>query len=306
MCDKIFIIQKAELVDESKAYFNSFSHEFPYLNETKLVFPTTAEYSKYSEDLKTINRGWSEKAELIDTRNLEGYEDDPVRILLTDNFFKLDKQEQNEITLHELGHYFTNPSLQKIRDFIAIENPRTLSISGSNLSVETSAHNEGLNYIFQIPKMVLETNAELWIYENEISCSEPRIFRYCESIENSKDEFNNAKVNDGWFFRIPRLNFLICFRLSILKHSQFKFTEECLKNVVKVNEAFFDLAERTGWRELKIFVHQSEILKCIDYKNEDIERLCLLYHEIFNDYIKNSVKFFPMNKRSQILKFYDV
>ncbi len=306
MSDKIFIIQKSDLIVESKKYFDYFNENFNHLHGLELLFPSEALYPGFNDDLKTIDRGWSEQAELIDTRRLDGYENDPVRILLTKDFFDLDNIKRNEAILHELGHYWTNSSLQEIRDYIAKENPKTLSINHSTLKNLVNAHNEGLNYIFQIPKLVQEVNAELWVYENEKVYSKTRINRYCETIKTSQSEFNKASVNEGWFFQIPKINFLILWRLSIFKHIQFDYILECIDNANKINEAFKNLAKKAGWGHLKLFELQEDVLTCLDYKRENISRLCGSYEQIFEDYIRNSAKFFPEDIPVQLFKFYGI
>lgn len=131
-----------------------------------------------------------------------------------------------------------------------------------------------------------------------------RISNYCEDISNSLEEFKNAKVDEGWFYQIPNLNFLILWRLSIIKHLEFDYIDDCLKAATEANELFKQLALSVGWGDLKILQLQDEILEALEYKSENIDKLQNAYELIFHDYVANSAKFFPTQLQNQILDFY--
>ena len=301
---EIIIVQTAE--NEGVEYFAGLTRGTEHLCEVTLRFPSNFPYGKYEEDLTTLKRGWSQYAELIDTRGIPGYDLDPVRILLSDGFFDLDARKQDEIVFHEFGHYFTNPRLQEIRNYIAEKNPPTLGINVPNLKNLVNAHNTGLNFVFQIPKLVQELNAEMWVFENERRHSESRISEYCDSMESSIQQFSDAQINDAWFYEIPQINFLLLWRLTILTNVDFDFTTTCLGWVEKANTEFMALAEENGWGELEILMRQDAILRDLEYRKENVHDLCEQYEQILKNYIENSAQFFPQALRGQLFKLYRI
>jgi hypothetical protein len=302
MKEKIHIVNSKEKSKLAREYFDYFQKTFSYLSNIELVFEPDNQYDKHEEDLNTISRGWSETAELVDTRNLVDYEDDPVRLLLTDKFFELSKKEKNETILHELGHYFTNPDLLEIREYISVKNPKILNINSKELQPIVNAHNTALNFVFQIPKLLQEVSAELWVYKNEPDYSETRIKKYCSAISDSIDEFKKAIVQKGWFYEIPRLNFLILWRLSIIRSLNFDYIDDCIKKTNEANGLFINLAKSVKWDQLKILRFQSNVMKAL--KDSDIKELISVFEEIFDDFIQNSSRFFPSNLQRQLIDFY--
>lgn len=304
MKTKIYVVNSKEKSTETKDYFNSFNARFKYLSQIELVFQPENEYKKFQDDLNTIKRGWSQTAEIVDTRELAGYDQDPVRLLLTDNFFELSVSKKDEAILHELGHFFTNPDLLEIRKYIAKKNPPLLNINNPNLQNLTNAHNTALNFLFQIPKLVQEISAELWVYEHERDYSESRIKDYCVAVEQSLKEFKNAKVNESWFYNIPNLNFLILWRLSIFKSMDFDYINNCIEKTNEANVLFKGLAKTVNFENLKIFTLQTDIINSLDYSNENIIELIKTFEIIYNNYIVNSARFFPLEIQTQIVEFY--
>ena len=304
MENKIVIVQNENLLNKSKGYFELFNAKFEYLKGIELVFTPEYNYDKYEEDLNTIKRGWSTQAEIIDTRDLKDFENDPVRLILTDLFFDCEDKHKDEIILHELGHYLTNPELIEIRNYIALKNPKLLGINSDELTELVNAHNTGLNFIFQIPKLLQETRAELWLYENEPDFSKDRIEKYCTSISESINQFKDAKIDQGWFHQIPNINFLILWRLSIIKNLDFDFVKDCIEKTEEARKLFIELASTVGWQNLEIFKLQDDVLNSLKYKEESIENLILSFEQIFDDYIANSGSFFPEVLKNQIIQFY--
>jgi len=299
---KIHIVNSKEKSRMSREFFDSFLENFDYLNDIELVFGPDNCYDKYEEDLKTISRGWSETAEIIDTRDLVGYEQDPVRLLLTDKFYDLTLHEKNETILHELGHYFTNPSLYGIRNYIALKNPPIINVNNGNLQQLINAHNAALNFVFQIPKLMQEVNAELWVFKKNRAYSETRIKKYCSTIEQSINDFKTAKVEEGWFYEIPRLNFLILWRIAIFQSLDFDYINDCIHKTNEANNLFIKLAATVNWNQLKIFTLQSFILQSL--MDSNIKNLIEYFEEIFEDFIINSSHFFPANMQRQLIEFY--
>jgi len=302
MKEKIHIVNSKEKSKLAGEYFDYFQKNFDYLNNIDLVLEPDNHYYKHDEDLNTISRGWSELAELVDTRNLVDFEDDPVRLLLTDKFFDLSIKEKNETILHELGHYFTNPDLLEIREYISLKNPKILNVSSNELQPLVNAHNTALNFVFQIPKLMQEVSAELWVYKNEPDYSETRIKKYCSAIDDSIDDFKKAKVQEGWFYEVPRLNFLILWRLGIIQSLDFDYINNCIKKTNEANGLFINLAKSVKWNHLKILKLQSRVLESL--KDSNIKELISDFEEIFDDFIQNSSRFFPSNLQRQLIDFY--
>lgn len=304
MKTKIFVVNSKEKCTDAINYFESFNAKFNYLNEIELIFQPDNEYDELEDDLKTIKRGWSQFAEIIDKRDTVNYNLAPLRLLLTDNFFDLSVTEKDEIILHELGHFFTNPDLIEMRQYIAEKNPPIVSINRTDLQNLISKHNKALNYVFQIPKLVQEVRAELWVFEHERKYSESRIARYCKNVEQSLKDFSNASVDNMWFYQIPELNFLILWRLAIVKYLDFDYSENCIQNTNEANELFKELAATVNWDKLKMFELQDDLLKCLEHKNENSKKLIEISDEIFDDFILNSAGFFPTEIQTSLVKFY--
>lgn len=304
MKTKLYVVNSKSKSIEVVDYFKSFNDRFKYLKKIELLLQPYNEYEKYAEDLNTIQRGWSETAEIIDTRELIGYEKDPVRILLTDNFFDLPLSEKDEAILHELGHYFTNPSLLKIRNYIAIKNPPIANSTQTDLQLLLNAHNTAMSFVFQIPKLAQEVNAELWVYEHERKYSESRIKRYCDAIEQSLNEFKTAKVDEDWFYEIPRLNFLLLWRLAIFQSLDFDYIADCIQKTKEANDLFNNLAKTVNWDKLKIFTLQAAVLNNLRNGTFDSQNFISEFELIYDDFILNSARFFPLNMQNQLIEFY--
>ena len=304
MKTKLYVVNSKSKSNETVVYFESFNERFNYLKRIELIFQPGNEYDKYQEDLNTIQRGWSETAEIIDTRELIGYEQDPVRLLLTDNFFDLSVLEKDEAILHELGHYFTNPSLITIRKYIAVKNPPIVNTNQPDLQELINAHNSAMNYVFQIPKLSQEVNAELWVYKHERKYSKSRIKRYCDSVEQSLNEFRTAKVNESWFYEIPRLNFLLLWRLAIFQSLDFDYIDDCIQKTQDVNIQFKNLAKTVSWDKLKIFTMQQAVLNDLENGKCNSQEFISEFELIYDDYILNSARFFPINMKNQLIEFY--
>lgn len=304
MENKIVIVQNESLLNKSKDYFELFNTKFEYLKDIELVFTPEYNYDKYEEDLTTIKRGWSTQAEIIDTRDIKDFENDPVRLILTDLFFDCEDKHKDEIILHELGHYLTNPELIEIRNYIALKNPKLLGINSDELTELVNAHNTGLNFVFQIPKLLQETRAELWLYENEPEFSKARIEKYCSSISESINQFKEAKIDQGWFYQIPNINFLLLWRLSIMTNLDFDYVKDCIEKTEEARKLFIALASTVGWQNLEIFKLQEDVLNSLKYKEESIGNLILSFEQIFDDYISNSSLFFPEVLKDQIIQYY--
>lgn len=304
MENKIVIVQNESLLSKSKEYFELFNTKFEYLKDIKLVFTPEYSYDKYEDDLTTIKMGWSTQAEIIDTRDIKDFENDPVRLILTDLFFECDDKQKDEIILHELGHYLTNPELIEIRNYLALKNPKLLAINSDELTQLVNAHNTGLNFVFQIPKLLQETRAELWLFENEPEFSKGRIEKYCSSISESINQFKEAKIDQGWFYQIPNINFLLLWRLSIISNLDFDYVKDCIEKTEEARILFFELASTVGWQNLEIFKLQDDVLNSLKYKEENIKNLILSFEQIFDDYISNSSLFFPEVLKDQIIQYY--
>ncbi len=307
MKTEIYIVQPLENIENSKIFFSDFDKDHVYLKNIDLKFAPEVSYDKYDEDFKKLSRTWTAEAELIDTRDLIGYEGDPVRLILSKDFHLVESKKQKEIIFHELGHFFTNINLTEIRYFIAKEKPNLLGINNSNLTALVNAHNEGLNYVFQIPKLIQEVNAEMWAFENERDFCKTRLQLYCQTIDEFIESYKNGiTVSQDFFYQIPKLNFLILWREAIVKNTDFTFSQDCLANTNLAFDILKKLAADSGWNDLKLLNKKDEILTSINYKKEDFENLKTIYFELFEDYISKSSHFFPLEMKTQIRHFYNI
>lgn len=306
MKTEIYIVQPLENIEISKKFFSDFDKDHVYLKNIDLKFASEVPYDKFEEDFKNLSRPWTAEAELIDTRDLIGYEGDPVRLILSKDFYLAESKKQKEIIFHELGHFITNTNLTEIRNFIDKENPKILAIDIPILTKLVNAHNEGLSYIFQIPKLIQEVNAEMWVFENERDFCDTRLQLYCQKIEEFIESYKNGiTVSQDFFYQIPKLNFLILWRDAIVKHTDFSFSQNCLANTKLAFDILKKLAAESGWNDLKLLNKKDEILTAIDYKNENVESLKNIYSELFEDYISKSSQFFPLELKAQIRPFYN-
>lgn len=147
-----------------------------------------------------------------------------------------------------------------------------------------------------------EVNAELWVYKNERDYSKTRIIKYCSGIEDSIEEFKRATVQESWFFEIPRLNFLILWRLGIIQSMDYDYIHNCVEKTNEANRLFLKLAESINLNQLEIFKLQANILKSL--KDYNTNELIFDFENIFDDFIRNSSRFFPINMQRQLIEFY--
>jgi len=302
MVEEIFVIYNPNNREECVKYFNKFKRQFLYLDNINLKFTPDENYNLYNKDLENINSGMPECVSLIDTRNLPERNNEPNRLLIKDNFFRATLEEKNENILHELGHFFTNQTFKELRQYLSINNPEQIEIQNFENQKLIDNHNKGLSYLWDIPKLPLEINAELWIYENEPEYSESRIKRYCIGVNTEFSE--NDKIK--YFYKIPFINFHIIYRCLTVKKVNFDFTNDCLARLDKANNRLFKIANNFGWNGLKQLAFQSNILKSVEYKNENISNLIKIYEEIFEEYIKISASFFSEDFQNEILKLYNI
>lgn len=304
----IVIVYNQMNYQQCHSLFESFQNEIKLLKPVIFKYTPDFNYSDYQNDLQTIARGFSENAELIDTRDLQGYENQPTRILLTDTFFPNSKEEKYRIILHELGHYFTNSRLISIREFIGEENPKLLNVTNpsSSMSNLLKLHNEAINNIFQIPKLIQEINAELWVFKHYPDYSEKRLNNYCADLHNSITEFKKMSPDSNFLFQIPKLNFLLLWRKLIIKHTNFSYSKNCQSQVVKLLALFDSLTVKARLNDLEIILQRQYMEKSLEYNSENIPEVKRLYKIIFKDFILHSILFFPAQLRNDIKLFYEI
>jgi len=300
MDEEIFVTYNPGKKTEYIECFKAFKKKFNYFEDIKLKFTPDEKYNLYEKDLQDINSGMPELVSLIDTRDLPENKDEPIRMLLRDKFLKIDDEEKNEHILHEIGHFITNPSLKKIRQYISKNSPDKIIIQKPKYQQLIDFHNKGLTYLLDLLKLPQEVNADLWIYENEPKYSETRFKRYCDGVNTTFIENDKRK----FFYIIPFLNFHLIYRYSTINKIDFKIKNECLEKVDKANERLYELAQNLGWGSLKQLKYQNDILKSIEYKNPNYRKLIQIYEELFKEYIQISSSFFPRNYQDEILKIY--
>jgi len=100
------------------------------------------------------------------------------------------------------------------------------------------------------------------------------------------------------------LNYHIIYRYATINNACFNSKDDCLLKVNHANKQLYYLSKNLGWRKLKQLEHQDDILKSVEYKNENNFKLLRLYEEIFEEYIHYSSSFFPENYKKEILELY--
>jgi hypothetical protein len=306
--DKMIVVSLDGYEHLAQEYFDEFLTRYTFVEEATFVFTPNESYGEYNEDIQTIKRGYSRYAEFIDPRSLPLIDTQPIRLLLTEEFFTLSSGEKDESILHELGHYFTNPGLVKIREYIAEKNPPLLSIRGGDKRTTDAAaiFNESLNFLFQLPKLVQEMNAEMWVYENATEVSQKRLLGYCRPLQNAVTDFQNARVEVDFFFQIPRITFLVMFRVVTIGQTSFDFAPECMNMVGDLKESLFRLSSEAGWDGLRILDYHDEFTDYVLLGSEGIESVIKLFEKIFDDYIVKSLGFFPIKLRKGIRNLYGI
>lgn len=305
---EIVLVYQQNNYQQCKLLFEAFQKEINLPEPIVFKYTPNFSYPDYNNDLQTISRGYSENAELIDIRDLKEYEKQPVRILFTDAFFSLSKEEKYDIILHELGHYFTNPKLLGIRRYIAKKNPKLLNVRNPSPSMIEllKLHNEAINYIFQIPKLVQKIHAELWVYNNYPDYSELRLKKYCSDLTSYLTEFRNANPGPYFLYQIPKLNFLLLWRELIIKHTNFPYSNNCLAQVKELITLLDKLIIKAKINNLEIITHREKLEKSLEYNSEDYSEIERLYESIFKDFVQYSGLFFPSALQNDLIKFYGI
>lgn len=305
--NKIILVYLEKHLQECKSFIHDFTESLSLPLKVEFEYTPEFKYNEYDNDLRTINRCYSPYAELIDTRGINNMNDQSTRLLLSDNFFSKSQLEKYEIFLHELGHFITNPELIEIRNYIAKKNPPIMSIQNASTYIQEllNKHNKSVNYLFQIPKLVQEINAELWIYNNYREYSESRLKDYCSELSKSIKKYHQCQPDKFFLFQIPELNILLLFRILVLKHTEYSFSKECSESVETLFGLLDKLAEKANCNKLKIITERENLKIALEYKKENIQDIQKLYKSIFEDFILHSVEYFPEELRNDILRFYD-
>lgn len=307
MKEVLYIVQPIGYESQSKYFLEKALEEFELLQDVEIRYSPTFQYLNYQEDLDRLKSNTSAKAEVIDTRELNGvpiFENQESRLLFSKDFFSSTEVEQKEIFLHEVGHYITNQSLTDIRRFIAINSPNYLSIGNKNFEKLCSDFNIGIYYIVQLIKLSQELNAELWVYENYCEYSYSRLQDYCNTLDSfiltEIDEIQDKTI----FFQLPKLFFLIMFRQIIITKTAHDYSEECASKVKIATNKLLQIASKIGFRQMKMFKLKNSMIESLQYGNENHTLQISNYVSIFENYIIRSLEFFPVHLHSDIKKFY--
>jgi len=294
--EEILVVHNLQFKIECIKYFETFKKQFKYLENIDLKFTPDESYTKYETDLEYINSGTPELISLIDTRDLVRYKNDPIRLFIKDGFFKISDKEKDEQLLHELGHFFTNDKLKKIRKIISEMNFPKISTKESKY--QTDLHNKGLAYLTDIIKLPQEVNAEKWVNQNEANISSIRFKRFCEGINSNFTENDKTR----FFYIIPFLNYHILLRYALINKINFKSKHKHLMKLDMANKQLHFISKKLGWANLKQLSFQKDILKSV--QDEDYSKLISLFEDMFNEYIIISSSFFPKKLQKTILKIY--
>jgi hypothetical protein len=309
MKEVLYIVQPIGYESKAKSFLVKALEEFKLLQDLEIRYSPFTSYLNYYEDLNKLNSRTSAKAEIIDTRGLFGipiFGDQESRLLFSVDFFNSTEDEQKEIFLHEVGHYITNQSLNKIRRFIAINSPNYLVLTNKMNEGVCSEFNYGINYIVQLIKLSQELNAELWVYENFPKHSYTRFNNYCQSLDDfiltDINSINDKKI----FFQLPFFWFSILFRKIVLSHIENDYSNDCEEKVTLATNKLFQIASKIGFRQMQMFKLKSSILDSLCYRNEKYDLQITNYISIFEDYIIKSLDFFPIYNHDTIKKQFDI
>ena len=309
MKEVLYIVQPIGYESKAKSFLVKALEEFNLLQDLEIRYSPFTIYLNYYEDLNKLNSRTSAKAEIIDTRGLSGipiFGDQESRLLFSVDFFNSTEDEQNEIFLHEVGHYITNQSLNKIRRFIAINSPNYLILPNKMNEGVCSEFNYGINYIVQLIKLSQELNAELWVYENFPKHSYTRFNNYCQSLDDfiltDINTINDKKI----FFQLPFFWFSILFRKIVLSHIENDYSYDCEEKVGLATNKLFQIASKIGFRQMQMFKLKSSILDSLCYRNEKYDLQITNYISIFEDYIIKSLDFFPTYNHDTIKKQFEI
>jgi hypothetical protein len=309
MKEVLYIVQPIGYESKAKSFLVKALEEFKLLQDLEIRYSPFNSYLNYYEDLNKLNSRTSAKAEIIDTRGLSGipiFGDQESRLLFSVDFFNSTEDEQKEIFLHEVGHYITNKSLNKIRRFIAINSPNYLVLPNKMNEGVYSEFNYGINYIVQLIKLSQELNAELWVYENFPKHSYTRFNNYCQSLDDfiltDINTINDKKI----FFQLPFFWFSILFRKIVLSHIENDYSYDCEEKVKLATNKLFQIASKIGFRQMQMFKLKSSILDSLCYRNEKYDLQITNYISIFEDYIIKSLVFFPTYNHDTIKKQFEI
>jgi len=309
MKEVLYIVQPIGYESKAKSFLVKALEEFKLLQDLEIRYSPFNSYLNYYEDLNKLNSRTSAKAELIDTRGLSGipiFGDQESRLLFSVDFFNSTQDEQKEIFLHEVGHYITNQSLDKIRKFIAINSPNYLVLPNKMNEGVCSEFNYGINYIVQLIKLSQELNAELWVYENFPKYSYTRFNNYCQSLDDfiltDINTINDKKI----YFQLPFFWFSILFRKIVLSHIENDYSHDCEEKVKLATNKLFQIASKIGFRQMQMFKLKSSILDSLSYRNEKYDLQITNYISIFEDYIIKSLDFFPTYNHDTIKKQFEI
>jgi hypothetical protein len=309
MKEVLYIVQPFGYESKAKSFLVKALEEFKLLQDLEIRYSPFTSYLNYYEDLNKLNSRTSAKAEIIDTRGLSGipiFGDQESRLLFSVDFFNSTEDEQKEIFLHEVGHYITNQSLNKIRRFIAINSPNYLVLPNKMNEGVCSEFNYGINYIVQLIKLSQELNAELWVYENFPKHSYTRFNNYCQSLDDfiltDINTINDKKI----FFQLPFFWFSILFRKIVLSHIENDYSHDCQEKVKLATNKLFQIASKIGFRQMQMFKLKSSILDSLCYRNEKYDLQITNYISIFEDYIIKSLDFFPTYNHDTIKKQFEI
>ena len=306
MRDEIAVVSRMKKHKSCRSVLSDFCKEFSDLHHISLRFPPEYKYQGLKADMSAIKKGLFADAELVDNRELEIHKGLPVRLILTNTFLSSAKRKQQEILLHEFGHYLTNPDLLSIREYIVDKNPELLSIGNATPGMASlvSSQNEAVSFLFQIPKLVQEIHAELWVYLNHPDYSETRLEGYCTTLHAFLKQSRDKAVDKMFLLQMPRINFLILWRQLIIQETDFPFTESCLELVESSAKRLKELAKKAGWDALKLVELREEVADSLRYGNQDIDALTQLYESIFDDFINSCSTLFPSGIQDSVKGFY--
>jgi len=295
--NEIIIVYNPLFEEECKAFFYNFTIRFPYLDNTELKYPPKFVYPNYEYDLIMLNQ-ITPTATTIDFR---GISTEPVKMYLPDSFFGRSEENQLEIVLHELGHLFTNDKTLEILRYKTSHVHLVTPFKSVDKAI-MQKHAYCLKHLLQIINLCNEVNAEVWMYQNESYYSHSHIQKYYNAISPSIAHLKDVPHDTNFFFEIPEATFFILFRFATLEKVKYDFTRKFLNDLQSFNAFLHQYAAESGWGTLRQITYQDAILDSV--RKQDCSKLIYQYEEIFDEFIRDSMPFFPLDERLKILPTY--
>jgi hypothetical protein len=293
--DTLFITCNKEKVCESSDFFMGyFKGKYNCLDNVDLLFPIDDQdndvnsYFEYESDLKELygNDLRKEHQAWLEDHREDGFWN-AVRLLLPNSFFEHSNEYKASIVLHELGHYYTNPTIREFRHFVKVFFPPQFKVSDNCLSKMNEENwglvkrfNETASLQFKPFKLVEEIHAELWAYDMCRQSSYNKLkSSLTEVVALNKGTHRPQDTLSGYL----SFYYTLLWNQTVLKLFDFDYSKQYEIELEESFSIFDRIMEEKQLKHLKIFDQRSRIIKAI--KSEDILTLISISLLLVQDHI---------------------